>query len=157
MYLISSVQEYLLLRKCGIDVEKLPFDYCKLTRFKDTSNTTYVCICRNHQCNFYNPKCQIKTTDYTFEKKGIDGNVEEYHAAFGTDPKEFYEYMLKIHNITTTTSNDTLPITSPIPIVCMASNCTIQSLAYSFKRDEKLLLCIIFGNLLCIMKYKIVS
>ena len=60
--------------------------------------------------------------------------MEEYHAAFGTDPKEFHEYMLKIHNITTTTSNVTLPITSPMPIVCMASNCTIKSLAYSFKK-----------------------
>ena len=157
LYIISSVNEHLLVRKCDTDEDKLPFDYCKLTKFKDTSKTRCECICRNHQCNFYNPKCQ--TTEYTFVKNGINGTTEElYHSAFGSDPKEFHEYMLEIHNITSTASNVTLPITSPMPVICMNSNCTIKSLANSMRGDEKLpFMYIMFCNILCIMKYTIVS
>ena len=161
LYIISSVYEHLLVRKCDSDEDKLLFDYCKLTKFGDTSKSRCECFCRNHQCNFYNPKCQTKTTEYTFVKDTIYGTTEEYHSAFGSDPKEFHEYMLEIHNITTTTGNVTLPITSPMPIICMNSNCTIKSAANSMKRKETLLLMsivfILVCNILCIMKYTIVS
>ena len=158
-HIISSVTEHLLVRKCDTDEDKMPFDYCKLTKFMDTSKTRCECFCRNHQCNFYNPKCQTKTTsEYTFVKDGINGTTEEYHSAFGSDPKEFHEYMLEIHNITTTTSNVTLPITSPMPVICMNSNCTIKSAANSMKVEEKLsILSIMLCNILYFMKYNNVS
>ena len=112
LYIISSINEHLLVRKCDTDRDKLPFNYCKLTVFMDTSKSRCECICKNHQCNFYNPKCQTKTTEYTFVKDFFNGTWEElYHSAFGSDPKEFYDYMLELHNITITTSNVTLPIT----------------------------------------------
>ena len=159
IFISTSPVHHLLVRKCDVNEDKLPFDYCKLTKFEDTSKSRCECICRNHQCNFYNPKCQTKTTEYTFVKDGINGTAEElYHSAFGSDPKEFHEYMLEIHNITTTTSNVTLTVTSPMPIICMNSNCTIKSLANSMRGDEKLpFMYIMFCNILCIMKYTIVS
>ena len=159
IFISTSPVHHLLVRKCDVNEDKLPFDYCKLTKFEDTPKSRCECFCRNHQCNFYNPKCQTKATEYTFVKDSIDGTLEAYHSAFGTDPKEFYEYMLEIHNITSTASNVTLPITSPMPVICMNSNCTIKSLANSMKGEEKLsfmsiMFCTVF---LCIMKYSNVS
>ena len=155
----TSPVHHLLVRKCDVNEDNLPFDYCKLTKFKDTSKSRCECICRNHQCNFYNPKCQTKTTEYTFVKNFFNGTWEElYHSAFGSDPKEFHEYMLEIHNITTTTSNVTLPITSPMPVICMNLNCTVKNFANSMKGEEKLsILSIMLCNILYFMKYNNVS